>query len=336
MARRWYRCGTLLIVLVGTAMPLREGQARLPRVGSETPVVSGTVQSTSADKLVLITDEGLSPAHHGAVRLTFVLTSETQLLWGMQRLAAVELRRGDVVIVRFHERSGEKIAEAVWALVARARELSPARTAEAEAEAAYARANRLLETAQVREALPYLHRAIGLQPGFLSAYSRRGFVYATLAVLEADHMAQQRTRERALADYTTAIVEGSKHGLMAAAWYNNRGVLYQQLQDHEHALQDFTAALRVDPTYILALQNRAQLRRALGDSEGAMADLTQVIGLEPEVGKWYCQRGTLWRRQEAMTQAQRDFQRCLTLDPSLREQYPETSEDLRHSPTVSR
>ena len=332
MARQWHQCATLLIVLIGTAMPLRESQARLPRAGSETSVVSGTVQSTSADELVLATNEESSGAHQGLVRLTFVLTSATQLLWGTQRLAAVELHHGDVVMVRFDERSGEKIAEAVWALVARAQELSPAQTAEAEAEAAYARANRMLETAHVREALPHLDRAIHLHPGFLSAYSRRGFVYATLAALEEDHVAQLRTRERALADYTTAIDEGGKHGLMAATWYNNRGVLYRQLQDLDHALQDFTAAIRVDPTYVLALHNRAQLRRAIGDAEGAMADLTQVIGLEPEVGKWYCQRGALWRRQEAITQAQRDFQRCLTLDPSLRDQYPEASEVLRRAP----
>jgi Tfp pilus assembly protein PilF len=332
MIRRWYRCGTLLVVLLGTAMPLREAQARLPRTWFETLVVSGTVQSTSADQLVLSTGAGLSRAHQGAERLTFVLTPETQFLWGAKRLAAVELHRGDVVVVRFHEGSGEKVAEVVWALVARARELSPTQTAEAEAEAAYARANRLLETAHVREALPYLDRAIHLHPGFLSAYSRRGFVYATLAALEEDHAAQLRTRERALADYTTAIDEGSKHGFMAATWYNNRGVLYRQLQNLDHALQDFSAAIRVEPTYVLALHNRAQLRRALGDAEGAMADLTQVIDLEPEVGKWYCQRGVLWRRQEAITQAQQDFQRCLTLDPSLREQYPEALEALRRAP----
>jgi tetratricopeptide (TPR) repeat protein len=282
--------------------------------------------------LVMTADEGLSGARQEAERLTFVLTSATQVLWGTQQLAAVQLHRGDVVMVRFHEQSGEKIAEAVWALVARARELSPLETAETEAEDAYARANHLLETEHLREALPYLDRAIHLHPGFLHAYSRRGFVYATLAALEEDHLAQLRTRERALADYTTAIDEGSKHGLMAATWYNNRGVLYRQLQDSEQALQDFTAAIRVDPTYVLALNNRAQLRRALGDAEGAVEDLTQVIGLEPEVGKWYCQRGALWQRQEAMARAQQDFQRCLTLDPSLREQYPEALEALRRAP----
>jgi tetratricopeptide (TPR) repeat protein len=332
MARQWYPWGTLLLVLVGTALPLRDGQARLPQAWHKASIVSGTVQNAAADTLVLITEGDWSPTHHAAVRLTFVLTPETRILWGIQRLAVVELHRGDIVTVRFHEQSGQKIAEAVWALMARARELSPSHTPEAEAETAYAEANRLLKTAHVREALPYLNRAIHLQPGFLFAYSRRGYVYAALAELEAGHATQQTTRERALADYSTAIDQGRKHGLMAAPWYNNRGVLYRQLQDHERALQDFSTALRIDPGYTLAWQNRAQVRRALGDWEGAVADLTQVIGLEPEVGKWYCQRGVLWRRQEAMTQAQQDFQRCLTLDPSLREQYPQATDDVRREP----
>jgi tetratricopeptide (TPR) repeat protein len=329
MTRRG-RWGTLLMVLVGTVMLLGEGQARLPREFHEAFIVSGTVQSTAADRLVLITNAERSHTRQAAASLSFVVTPETQLLWGIQRLAAAEIYPGDLVIVHYHEQSGQRVAQAVWALVARARELSPVHTAEAEAEASYAQANRLLDAAHFREALPHLDRAINLWPGFLRAYSRRGYVYTVLAVLEADHAAQQLSRRRALADYTTAIDTGGKHGLMAAGWYNNRGVLHQQLQDQEHALQDFTAALRIDPTYVLARQNRAHLRRVLGDWEGALADLTQLIGLEPEVGKWYCQRGLLWRRQEAMTSAQQDFRRCITLDPSLREQYPEATDDLRH------
>jgi tetratricopeptide (TPR) repeat protein len=285
------------------------------------------VQSAAADKLVLIIDEDRSSMRQA--RLTFVLTPETQLLWATQPLAAAELQPGDVIMVRFHEQSGQKVAQAVWALLARAQELSPTETAEDAAEAAYTRANRLIDAAHFREALPYLNRAIHLQPTLLFAYSRRGYVYAALAALETDHEAQQITRERALADYTTAIDEGSQRGLMAAAWYNNRGVLYRQLQDPERALQDFTAALRVDPTSVLALQNRARVRRGLGDWEGALADVTQMISLEPKVGKWYCQRGMLWRQQQAKTQAQQDFQRCLTLDPSLREQYPEATDALQ-------
>ena len=332
MTRRGCRWGTLLIVLVGTAMPIREGRAR-PQPGFHgAAIVSGRVQSVSAKQLALIADQDRSPIGPAGVTLTFVLTPETQLVWGTQRLEAAELQRGDIVMVRYYEQSGQQIAQVIWALVALARELSPAQTAEAAAEAAYDQASRLMDVAHFREALPYLNQAILLQPGFLAAYGRRGYAYATLAMLEADHAAQQSYRERALADFTTAIDEGIKQGLMAAVWYNNRGVLYRQLQDDPHALQDFSMALQIEPTYLSALQNRAYLRRALGDWEGATEDLTQVIALEPQIGKWYCQRGQLWLQQRVISQAQQDFQRCLTLDPSMHERYHDAIDQLPHKP----
>jgi tetratricopeptide (TPR) repeat protein len=332
MIRRWRRWGTLLIALVGMAIPLREGSARpLPGL-HDTAVVSGTVQSASDDHLVLICDQDNSAIAQAGLRLTFALTPHTHLLWGTQRLVAATLQPGDAVIVRYHERSSQKVAQAVWALLARAQELSATQTAEAGAEAAYTQASRLIDAARVQQALPYLDRAILLQPGYLEAYGRRGYAYATLGMLEGNHTAQQNYRERALTDYTTVIDQGVKRGLMAAVWYNNRGVIYRQLEDNLHALQDFTVALQIEPTYISALQNRASVRRALGDWEGAMQDLTQVIGLEPQIGKWYCQRGQLWLGQEATAQAQQDFQRCLALDPSLQERYREAIDQLHRKP----
>jgi tetratricopeptide (TPR) repeat protein len=330
MVRREWRWGTLLIMLVGTAMPLREGNAR-PQPGlHETSVIRGTVQSASDTQLALIPDEDQAVTRQAGMRLTFVLTPQTQLLWGTQRLAAAEIQRGDTVLVHYHEQSGHKVAQAIWALVARARELPLMQTAEVGAQAAYARASRLIDAAHVREALPYLDQAIVLQPGFLAAYGRRGYAYATLGMLQADHAVQQSYRQRALADYTTAIDAGLKQGARAAVWHNNRGVLYRQLQDDPNALEDFTMALQLEPTYISALQNRAAVRHTLGDWEGALQDLTQVIDLEPQIGKWYCQRGQLWLRQEATVQAQQDFQRCLALDPGLRERYREAIDQLRH------
>jgi tetratricopeptide (TPR) repeat protein len=216
--------------------------------------------------------------------------------------------------------------------VARAQELSPTQSAKARAEAAYAQASGLMEASHFRQALPYLDQAILLQPGFLEAYGRRGYAYATLGMLEADHVAQQGYRMRALADYTAVIAQGLKRGLTSAVWYNNRGVLFRQLQDNSQALQDFTMALQIEPTYISALQNRASVRRALGDWQGALHDLTQVIGLEPQIGKWYCQRGQVWFRQEATAEARQDFQRCLALDPSLHELYREAIDQLQHKP----
>jgi tetratricopeptide (TPR) repeat protein len=332
MIGRRCRWGTLLIVLMGTAIPLRGASAR-PQPGlDETSTVTGTVQSASDTHLVLITDQVQSSARQAGVKLTFALTPQTYLLWGAQRLEVAELEGGDAVIVRYHEQSGQKVVQAIWLLLARAQELSPTQSAEAGAEDAYTRASRLIDMTHFRQAIPYLDRAILLQPGFLEAYGRRGYAYASLGILEADQAAQQSYRERALADYTTAIDQGMKRGLRAAVWYNNRGVIYRQMQDDPHALQDFTMALQLEPTYVAALQNRAHIRRALGDWEGALEDLTQMIGLEPQIGKWYCQRGQLFLRQEAPAQAQQDFQRCLALDPSLQERYPEATDQLRLKP----
>ena len=90
MTRRG-RWGTLLMVLVGIAMLLGEGQARLSREFHKAFIVSGTVQSISADRLVLSTDAARSHTHYAAASLSFVVTPETQLLWGIQRLVAAAL-----------------------------------------------------------------------------------------------------------------------------------------------------------------------------------------------------------------------------------------------------
>jgi len=332
MVQRRCRWGILLLAFVGLAIPLPEGSARpLPGL-SETSVVSGTVQSATAGLLVLITDQNSAARGQADRRLVFVLTPYTQLLWGTQPLVAAQLHPGDAVVVRYHVRTSQRIAQAVWTLLARAQDLSPTQTVEVGAEVAYTQAGHLMEAAHVRQALSYLDRAILLQPGYLEAYGRRGYAYATLGMLENDHAAQRNYRKRALADYTAAIDQGTERGLTAAIWYNNRGVIYRQLQDTSHALQDFSMALQIEPHYISALQNRASARRTIGDWEGALQDLTQVIGLEPQIGKWYCQRGQLWLGQEATTQAQEDFQRCLTLDPGLQERYREAIEQLQRKP----
>jgi len=314
---------------MGIAVPLREGEARpLPALHA-TSVVSGTVESASDEHLVLISEKEKSRLGQAGLKLTFVLTPDTQLLWGTQLLTGTDLHPGDAVIVRYHEQSDRKVVQAIWALLVRAQDLSPTQTAEFGAEAAYIQAGHLMDAAHVRQALPYLDQAILLRSKYLEAYGRRGYAYATLGMLEGDHAAQQNYRKCAIADYTTAIDQGMERGLMAAVWYNNRGVIYRQMEDNPQALQDFSMAVQIEPNYISALHNRASLRHTLGDWEGALQDLTQVIGLEPQIGMWYCKRGQLWLGQEATAQAQQDFQRCLALDPSLQERYREAIDRLQ-------
>jgi len=318
----------LLVGLVGMTMTLRQAHARQQPGPQEAPTVSGTVASASPERLTLVVDREPSASWPGAEKMVVALTPGTQLMWGAQQLAATELRSGDMVTVRYVEAAGHKVAETIWALSARLREFAPLQTMAASADEAYQLATRLTEKSRFHEALPYLDQAILMRPHFLRAYVRRGYTYAALAVLEAHQDLKQAYRQRALADYTTAIDEGLKSGFHASEWYNNRGVLYMQLQDNQHALEDFTAALHIDATYVLALTNRAAVRRSLGDWDGALADLTQALTLQPNVGKWYCQRGVTWLQQGDKRQAQQDFQRCFDLEPTLRERYTKTIEKV--------
>lgn len=193
----------------------------------------------------------------------------------------------------------------------------PADNATKAAEAAYHEADRLTDRLKFREAIPYLDKAIALNPNLLSAYALRGYSYNALSYSEN----KPEYQRRAIEDYTTAIQKGLQRGVRTSGWYNSRGAIYMSLHEDQRALQDFNEAIKVDPSYATAISNRGELRRRMGDLDGSIADLTKVIELEPKVGKRYCQRGLTWLRKARDAEAERDFRRCGELDPKARQEY---------------
>lgn len=53
---------------------------------------------------------------------------------------------------------------------------------------------------------------------------------------------------------------------------NGRGFVYLKLRKPLPAIEDFTAAIKLDPNYANAYRNRAAARRLIGDEAGATAD----------------------------------------------------------------
>jgi tetratricopeptide (TPR) repeat protein len=70
----------------------------------------------------------------------------------------------------------------------------------------------------------------------------------------------------------------------------NRGVDRDLLGDHQGALRDYTAAIRVAPDNALAYTNRAAVRVEVGDKKGAIQDYQQAA-------KFYQQQGNSERYQ---------------------------------------
>ncbi|KAG7301223.1 hypothetical protein JYU34_014111 [Plutella xylostella] len=66
-----------------------------------------------------------------------------------------------------------------------------------------------------------------------------------------------------------------------AIYYANRGLCHLKKDSLHQAEKDCTEALRLDPTYVKALQRRATAREKLGSLRAASHDLNQVLALEP-------------------------------------------------------
>ncbi len=99
-------------------------------------------------------------------------------------------------------------------------------------------------------------------------------------------------RERALEDYTAAIELQPR----LAPAYAAIGRIKAQLGHPQEAMRDFDMALRLDPkgVGIGVYQDRGNMRREGGDWAGALSDYDRAIALQPRRAELYVARG--WAR----------------------------------------
>ena len=84
--------------------------------------------------------------------------------------------------------------------------------------------------------------------------------------------------DHAIADYTEAIRIEPNYVL---ALYS-RGIAYFNKKDYDRAIADYTVSLRLAPGDIIALQNRGHAYQAKQDYDHATADYTEAIRIEPK------------------------------------------------------
>ena len=61
--------------------------------------------------------------------------------------------------------------------------------------------------------------------------------------------------------------------------YNNRGMCYENIGQHDKAISDYNKALEIDPNYAKAYDNRGTLYREIGQIEKACADWKRACDL---------------------------------------------------------
>lgn len=87
--------------------------------------------------------------------------------------------------------------------------------------------------------------------------------------------------------------------------YYNQANIELQNGDYQAAIQNYTQALNLSPSFAEAYLGRGLAKRRLGDNQGAVDDYTKVIQLQPNNSLAYHNRGVvqavLGRHQNALT-----------------------------------
>jgi tetratricopeptide (TPR) repeat protein len=124
--------------------------------------------------------------------------------------------------------------------------------------------------------------------------------------------AQLGQHEAALADYHRAIELDPN----LAIAYANRGLAYYDTNRYEEALSDYNQALRLDPTQIRVYPNRGLVYDKLLRYEEALADYNRAIQLNPAEVAAYINRGLTYATLKQSELALADFNQALQLDPT--------------------
>jgi tetratricopeptide (TPR) repeat protein len=104
------------------------------------------------------------------------------------------------------------------------------------------------------------------------------------------------------------------------AWYDI-GVAAAQEGRPDDAVEAYSAALKIDPSYTSALFNKALLLKSR-DPEQTIALLKRTVAINPRASTAYYQLGDTLMKKSRDSQARDAFRHAVTIDPALESQVP--------------
>jgi tetratricopeptide (TPR) repeat protein len=145
-------------------------------------------------------------------------------------------------------------------------------------------------------------KAIGLDPKYAWAYSRRGLAYA-----------DKSDFDRAIEDYTKSIGLNPKD----AVAYHNRGVAYWNKDQLDRAIEDYSKSIGLDPKDAVAYHDRCVAYLDKGEWDRAIEDCDKAIGLDPKDAVAYRIRGFSYSNKGEWDRAIEDYTKSIGLDPKF-------------------
>jgi tetratricopeptide (TPR) repeat protein len=125
--------------------------------------------------------------------------------------------------------------------------------------------------------------------------------------------------DKALEDYTAAVRLDPKYHW---AWHNKGLVEYEKKQ-YDRAIEDCNEAIRLDASYVSAYNYRGLCYAAKKESEKAMDDYTEAIRLDSKYHWAYYNRGELWYAKGEYDKAIEDHGKVIEIKPDYVDAYNE-------------
>jgi tetratricopeptide (TPR) repeat protein len=113
----------------------------------------------------------------------------------------------------------------------------------------------------------------------------------------------------AIEDYDAALRLDPE---MGAAYYN-RANAYFSLDDYAKAIKDYDQAVRIDPAAALAHNNRGEAYSLLGDDKRALEDFSQALRIDPTYADAYRNRGVVYENMGRFDRAVSDWDQEIQL-----------------------
>jgi tetratricopeptide (TPR) repeat protein len=126
--------------------------------------------------------------------------------------------------------------------------------------------------------------------------------------------------QKAADAFSEAIQIAPPLGAETARAYAWRGNARNKLKDYSQAIDDFTEAIRLDPS-AMAYRGRGQAYFNQGEQDRAVADFSEAIRLEPNEANGPYIRGLAYFKKEDYDRALADFAEAIRLNPSYRNAY---------------
>src|SRR5260221_14230859 len=97
-----------------------------------------------------------------------------------------------------------------------------------------------------------------------------------------------------------------------------RSNAYDDKGDHDHAIADYTQAIRLDPNYASAYMERGIVYKRLKEYDRAVQDFSEAIRIKPENARAYLLRGRSKTEKGDTAAGEIDLAKAKQIDPDVK------------------